>query len=117
MRFRTILSLAILFLGCSTAALWSRPLPAAASGSHASGTVENRSISGKISSVGDASFAIDVVKQNQEQQTMQFLVDDNTKVEGKLTIGAQAMVEYRADGEKNVAVHVVVKPASGARSY
>ena len=43
---------------------------------------------------------------------MEFLVDDKTKVEGKLTVGAQAMVEYRSDSGKNVAVHVVVTPAS-----
>jgi hypothetical protein len=44
-------------------------------------------------------------------------VDDKTKVEGKLTIGAQAMVEYRSDSGKNIAVHVVVTPASGINPY
>jgi len=48
---------------------------------------------------------------------VEFLVDDKTKVEGKLTIGAQAMVEYRSDDGKNVAVHVVVTPASGVNPY
>ncbi|HYL64789.1 MAG TPA: hypothetical protein VE077_19410 [Candidatus Methylomirabilis sp.] len=117
MRFRTILSLAALLLGCSNAAVWSQPLPAQPDGSHEIPTIENQSISGKISSVGDASFAIDVMKENQERQTMQFLVDGNTKVEGKLTVGAQAMVEYRADGEKNIAVHVVVRPSSGVSAH
>lgn len=44
---------------------------------------------------------------------MQFLVDDKTRMEGKLAIGAQAMVEYRSDGGQNIAVHVVVTPSSG----
>lgn len=117
MRFRTILSLAALFLGCSAVAVGSPSLPAQPSSTTALPAAENQSISGKISSVGDASFAIDILKENQKPQTIQFLVDDNTKVEGKLTVGAQAVVEYRADGEKNVAVRVVVKAASGVRPY
>ena len=114
MRFRTTLCLATLFLVCFTVAVWSEPLPSqpAVLGS----TVENQSIAGKISSVGDASFAVDVQK-NQDMQTLQFLVDGNTKVEGKLAVGAQATVEYRADAGKNVAVHVVVTPASGMEKY
>ncbi len=40
-------------------------------------------------------------------------IDGNTKVEGKLQIGSQATVEYRLADGKNVAVHVVVAPASG----
>ncbi len=51
------------------------------------------------------------------QKSVEFLVDDKTTVEGKLTIGAQAMVEYRSDNGKNVAVHVVVTPASGIAPY
>ena len=118
MRFRTILSLASLFFGCSAAAVWSQPLPVQPNSTRPlAAAAENQSISGKISSVGDASFAIDILKENQQPQTMQFLVDGNTKVEGKLTVGAQAMVEYHADGEKNVAVRVVVKAASGVRPY
>lgn len=102
MRFRTALSLATLFLFCFTVAAWSSPRS----------SVDNQSISGKISSVGDASFALDVLK-NQNLSKVEFLVDGNTKVEGKLAIGAQASVEYRSDSGKNIAVHVVVTPASG----
>jgi hypothetical protein len=117
MRFRTLLLLATLILGCFAAAAWSQPLAVQPNSSYAFPAAENQSISGKITSVGDASFAVDVLKENQQPHTMQFLVDGNTKVEGKLTVGAQAMVEYRPDGEKNVAVRVVVKPASGVRPY
>lgn len=113
MRFRTILSLATLFLGLFTLAVWSEPVSAQPIRHSA---VENHSITGKISSVGDASFAVEVVGKNQSKQTLQFLVDDTTKMEGRLAIGAQAVVEYRTDGGRNLAVHVVVTPASGAHS-
>jgi hypothetical protein len=45
--------------------------------------------------------------------TLQFLIDGDTKVEGKLSVGAQATVEYRSEEGKNIATHVVVAPASG----
>lgn len=48
---------------------------------------------------------------------VQFPVDDNTKVEGQLAVGAPATVEYRSNDGKNVAVHVVVMPASGIHLY
>jgi hypothetical protein len=116
MRFRTILSLATLFLTCFTLAVWSQPLPAQPLG-HSPGTaVENQSVSGRISSIGDASFAVEVAKGNQSKQTLQFLVDDSTKMEGKLVVGAKAVVEYRSNGGTNLAVRVVVTPASGAHS-
>jgi Domain of unknown function (DUF5666) len=115
MRFRTIMSLATLFLVCFTVAVWTEPLPAKAS--KASAASENQSVSGKISSIGDASFEVAVSKENQKPQTVQFLVDDQTRVEGKLKVGAQAQVEYRSDGGTNIAVHVVVTPSSGMRSY
>ncbi len=41
--------------------------------------LENPSLSGSISSIGDAEFSMDVQK-NQDVKTVRFLVDDNTKV-------------------------------------
>jgi hypothetical protein len=120
MRFRTILSLATLFLTCFTIAVFAQPLPPAAAHYATDRTPENQSLSGQIASVGDAAFTINIVKDNKDNkgaQTVEFLVDDKTKVEGKLTVGAQAMVEYRSDSGKNVAVHVVVTPASGVNPY
>lgn len=115
MRFRTILSLATLFLTCFTVAVFARPLPPNEARYNTNRAPENQSVSGKIASVGDAAFAISITKENQGQQTAEFLVDDKTKVEGKLAVGAQAMVEYRSDSGKNVAVHVVVTPTSGVQ--
>jgi hypothetical protein len=62
--------------------------------------------------VGESQFALDTVK-NQKPDTIQFLVDENTRIEGKLTIGAQAAVDYRLDGDKMIATRVVVTQASG----
>jgi hypothetical protein len=116
MRFRTIVSLATLFAFCFTVAVWSQPLPSSRSGSESEGTVDSGSVSGKISSIGDASFSIDVLK-DQNLNTVQFLIDDNTKMEGRLTIGAEATVQYRSEDGKNVATHVVVQRSTNRELY
>jgi len=64
-----------------------------------------------------AESSISITKDKQKPEMVEFLVDDGTKVEGKLAIGAQALVEYRSDSGKNIAVHVVVAPASGVGPY
>jgi hypothetical protein len=115
MRFRTALSLATLFLICFTVAAWSTPQPSQLL-INPQPSPDNQSLAGKISSVGDAAFSVQVTK-NQEVNTVEFLVDGDTKVEGNLAIGAHATVEYRSDSGKNVAVHVIVTPASGMDLY
>jgi hypothetical protein len=117
MRFRTILTLTTLVMTCFTVAVFAQPLPPKNAEAGTSRAPENQSVSGQISSVGDAAFSLSTKKDNSGQQTVEFLVDDKTKVEGKLTIGAQALVEYRSDSGKNIAVHVVVTPASGVDPY
>lgn len=112
MRFRTAVSLAAFLFVCFTFAVWASPLPAQTT-SLSSGP-EPQTLTGKISSIGDAAFTLDVPKnQGGGSSTVQFLVDGNTKVEGRLTVGAQATVEYRGDNGKYVATHVVVTPPSG----
>jgi len=77
----------------------------------------NPAVTGKLSAIGDTSFTIDV-KKSQDPEPMQFLIEDNTKLEGKLTAGAQAAVEYRAsDYGKNVALHVVVQPVASLHEH
>jgi len=116
MRLRTALCLATLFLTCFTVAAWSSPVPDRLVPSDPQPVPDTQSISGKISSVDDAAFALDVAK-GKDVNTVQFLVDDQTKVEGKLAVGAQATVEYRSNGDRNIAVHVVVLQSSGMSSY
>jgi hypothetical protein len=116
MRFRTILGLATLFLACFTLAVWSEPLTARPLGARPA--AENQSVSGKISSVGDASFDVAIAsKDSQTPQNVEFFVDDQTRFEGKLSVGARVQVEYRSDSGRNIAVHVVVTPAAGISSY
>jgi len=116
MRFRTALCLATLFLTCFTVAAWSSTVPDRLVPRDPQPASDNQSLSGKIASVDDAAFALEVAK-GKDVNTVQFLVDDQTKVEGKLTVGAQATVEYRSNGGKNIAVRVVVMPSSGISLY
>lgn len=114
MRVRTILTLATLFLTCFTVAVWSAPLTSYPASRPLDPATPKGSVSGRISSVGDASFSVDV-KKNQDVVTLMFLVDDNTKVDGKLSVGSLATVDYRTDDGNNIASHVVVKQAIGLR--
>jgi hypothetical protein len=116
MRFRTSLCLATLFLAFFTIAAWSTPLPTRPAADRLQPAPDNQSLSGQILSVGDAEFSLQV-KKNQDVNTVQFLVDDKTTVEGKLSVGAHATVEYRSNEGKNIAVHVIVTPASGMSLY
>jgi len=106
--------MASLFLVFFTVAAWSAPARDAAGSLTAA--PDGQSLTGKISSVGYAAFTLEVRK-NQDVSNVQFLVDDNTKVEGQLTVVAHATVEFRSNDGKNVAVHVVVTPASGIHLY
>jgi hypothetical protein len=108
--------MASLFLVFFTVAAWSAPAPARGADGSVTPPSDSQSLTGKISSVGDAAFTLEV-KKNQDVSNVQFVVDDNTKVEGQLAVGAPATVEYRSNGGKNVAVHVVVTPASGIHLY
>jgi len=116
MRFRSSLLLASLFMVCFTIAAWSTPLPIRPAANHPGPGPDNQSLSGQIASVGDAEFSVQVRK-DKDVSTVQFLVDGKTKVEGKLTVGAQATVEYRSDEGKNIAVRVIVTPASGMNLF
>ena len=111
MRFRTIFTVATFLLLCFTVAIWSDPLPTHPAVSVFNPAAATQSVSGKVSAIGDTSFSVDV-KKSQDVQTLQFLVDENTKIQGKLEVGSQAIVEYREDNGKNIAVNVVVQPSS-----
>lgn len=115
MKFRTALSLATFFLLFFTVAVWRSPLSACTKEPiHPAPGVQ--SVSGKISSVGDAEFTLDLGR-SQNPDKLTFLIDSETKVEGKLSIGVQATVDYRSADGKNIATHVTVMPASGFQSY
>ena len=107
MRFRTILTLATLLPACFAVAAWSEyRVPRPANRRYRPAT-QSGSVSGKITAVGGGSFSVDVQK-SQEPVTLKFLIDDNTKIDGKLKVGATATVDYRTEDVNNYAVHVVV---------
>ena len=121
MRFRAILTLVALFIltvfvACLSVAISSDALASQPLGSFltSKGPGEHASVSGKISAIGDASFSVDV-KNSEDLITLQFLIDDATKVEGRLKVGSVATVDYRTDDGNNIAIHVVVQPSKPSR--
>jgi len=113
MRLRTALSLATLFLACFTLAVWRSP--AAIRSSEKNPAPEVQSVSGKIASVGDAEFTLEL-DTNQAADKIKFFIDSETKMEGKLAIGANATVNYRTANGNNIATRVVVISVSGSRT-
>jgi hypothetical protein len=74
-----------------------------------------QSISGKIASVEKSSFTLTVGGQSnvstsdpQAAKSMTFQVDQNTTIDGKLKVGANADVTYRTEGGNNIAISVRV---------
>jgi hypothetical protein len=102
MRFRTILALATLLAAVLVFATVGCPCLLA---------TQSGSVCGKISAVAAASFSVDV-QQSQEPAILKFLVDDTTKIEGQLKVGATAPVDYRTEDVNDIAVHAVVHSAA-----
>jgi hypothetical protein len=115
MRFRAAITLVTFFALCFTIAVWGAPADVPLGSSTPPGAT-TQTITGKISTVGDLAFTLDIGRSDNPNK-LQFLIDETTKMEGKLTVGARATVEYRSDGDKNIATRVVVTPASGLTSY
>ena len=115
MRFRAALFLCSLCMLCFVVAAWSTPNPSQPV-SLLSAAAENKSVSGKIASVGDSEFSLEVPK-DQTSSTLQFQIDGNTQLEGNLAVGSQATVDYRTASGKMIATHVIVTPASGVSLY
>src|SRR5712664_2221280 len=87
MRFRAILTLVTLFIltvfvACLSVAISSDALASQPHSRLFKEATERGSVSGKISAIGDASFSVDV-KKNQDLVTLQLLIDDTTQGRGK----------------------------------
>lgn len=106
MRFRTAVTVATFFLFCFAIAVWTTPVAARPA-------PDAESAIGKISSVGDTAFSLDVARTNNSgnPDTLQFAIDSTTKVQGRLAVGASATVDYRNDHGKLIASVVVVMPS------
>jgi hypothetical protein len=114
MRFRTAFSLATFFMLCFTISLWSAPVPAEIGPSR--NAPEPSSVSGTIANVNTSQFTLSL-NRNQNPNRLEFVFDTNTKIEGKLAVGSQATVDYRAEGQQLIATRVVVLPASGIQLF
>jgi hypothetical protein len=68
-----------------------------------------KSISGKVATIGSQgrSFTLEVSGESTAQSTMEFVVDDNTQVQGHVKQGTPVTVEYLVtESGKNLAVNV-----------
>jgi len=111
MRFRSALSMTgTMLLFCLTVWLWSVPVPLHAA--LLSITPEPSSVSGKVAAVTDSQFTL-TLERNQNPNKLNFVIAPDTTIEGKLAVGAQATVDYRAEGDRLIATHIIVLPASG----
>jgi hypothetical protein len=111
MRFRVGVTLASLFMFCFAVALWTSP--AAARAFSETGSPELASITGKILDLSETQLTL-ALERDQSPTKLQFTIDQNTKIQGHLTSGAQASIDYRSDNGKLVATQIVVLPASGS---
>ena len=111
MRFRTMVVVDLFILLAVVLGAWSKPAPAPLD-SLLAASPEAHSVSGKIAAVAESQISLDILK-NAKPDIVHFMIDENTAVEGKLTVGAQAAVDYRVDGEKMIATRVVIIQASG----
>jgi hypothetical protein len=114
MRFRTAVSIATFFFFCFAISLWSVPVPAEIGPLRNS--PEPSSVSGTITNLNTSQFTVSL-NRNQSPNKLEFVIDSNTKIEGKLAVGSQATVDYRTEGQQLIATHVAVLPASGVQLW
>ena len=74
---------------------------------------QNKSAQGKVTNIASdkKSFSLEVTN-GSAKQTMEFILDGNTQVQGKVSVGTDAMVEFHPtpDG-KNLAVTITPRPS------
>lgn len=111
MQVKTLHSLTFLILIVFCTGAWIPAYTSRVPVNWASPQPTNQSITGRIVAIGDAEFSVEVGK-TKNADPVRFLIDENTKFEGRLSVGARASVEYHTEGTSNIAVHVVVMPAT-----
>jgi hypothetical protein len=99
---------------------WALPISAPASKAPvpAQSSIQLQSASGQIATVSRDSFTLTTTngasqgeafaQVDSTSKTMLFVIDDNTTIDGKLTVGANADVIYRDDNGNHMAVSVTV---------
>jgi hypothetical protein len=114
MRFRTAVALAAAFMVCFAIAVWSAP--SSFDFYPQSTTPEVRTVSGRITAIGDAEFTLEV-SQDQRQTKMRFVIDQSTGFDGMLSIAAKATVTFHSDSGTNNVTHITVTPSSEPDSH
>jgi hypothetical protein len=75
---------------------------------------DTKSVSGTVAAIGSGghSFTLEVSQGANAKHTMEFVVDNNTQVQGPVKTGTSVMVEYQAmDSGQNLAVSVTAQAA------
>jgi hypothetical protein len=66
-----------------------------------------KSVSGKITDIGNGGHSFHLQVSGENKNTMEFVVDKNTQVNGQVREGTLVTVEYQPTGDgKNVAVNI-----------
>ena len=112
-KFAGFLLVAALMLSPVWAQSTATPPPASQS---QSASASAQSVSGTIASVTDTSLTLNLSKSNgattqssSQASSVQFVIDSNTKIEGKPMAGASCTVEYTTDSNnRKVATRVTV---------
>jgi len=97
-----LLSACLFVLGLATtgAPAWTTTTP-----THPAAQAEQstKSIAGTVSSIGSDGRSFELmVEQSSGKQTMQFVLDQNSQIQGKVTVGTAVKVEYVAMASQNV---------------
>jgi lipopolysaccharide export LptBFGC system permease protein LptF len=105
---KLLLSASLLGLMLAGASATTRAIPTPQSGQQSQQAT--KSIAGTVSSIGDngRSFALEV-KQGADKQTLQFVLDQNTQVQGNVKVGTPVTVEYVAMNDHNVAKSITAQ--------
>ena len=72
----------------------------------------SKTITGTIAAIGTGgrSFTLQVAGGKSDSQTMNFVLDENTQVQGKVKVGTPVSVEYQAMAEgQNLAISITVQ--------
>jgi ribosomal protein S1 len=86
-----------------------QPIPTAPQGGQQSQQA-TKSMAGTVASIGDngRSFALEV-KDGSNKQTVQFVLDQNTQVQGTVKVGTPVTVQYVAMNDQNVAKSITAQ--------
>jgi len=115
MRFRPIsLFRALLFLSLLQFII---DLPVPAASKSYPNDPQSSSVSGKVASLSERQLTLSINRGDKTLNTLAFVLDSNTQIEGALVVGAHATVDYRTEGEYFIATRIVATPASGVSPY